>query len=70
VEGKVVKVSFNLAPEVVDVLKDLASKRGMTVTDVLRRAIGTEKFVQNEIDKGGKILVEEKDKSIKQVVFR
>jgi predicted DNA-binding protein len=70
VEDKVVKVSFNLAPEVVDVLKDLASKRGMTVTDVLRRAIGTEKFVQNEIDKGGKILVEEKDKSIKQVVFR
>jgi len=63
-----VKISANLAPEVVAALRDLAEKRGTSMTEVLRRAISMEKFIDDEIDRGGKLLVETADQEIKQVV--
>jgi predicted DNA-binding protein len=63
------KVSVNLPYEAVLALEELAKVRGTTMTEVLRRAIFTEKYLSDQVAEGGKILVEEKNKKLKQLVF-
>lgn len=67
---KVIKMSVNLPAEAVKVLKGLAKKRRLTMTDVLRQAIGTEKFIDDVNEDEGKILVEDKSGRVRQLVFR
>jgi hypothetical protein len=69
-ETGVVKLSANLPEGTIKLLRHLAEKRGTTMTEILRRAIETEGFLQEVIAKDGKVLVEDADKKIKQVVFR
>lgn len=66
----VIKMSVNLSADVVKVLKELAGKRNTTMTEVLRQAIGTEKFIDEVNKEKGKILVEDKKGRIRQLVFR
>lgn len=67
---KVIKMSVNLSADVVKALKELAEKRNTTMTEVLRQAIGTEKFIEEVNEEEGKILVEDKKGRIRQLVFR
>jgi hypothetical protein len=67
---KVIKMSVNLPADAVKVLKALAKKRRLTMTDVLRQAIGTEKFIDDVNEDEGKILVEDKRGRVRQLVFR
>jgi hypothetical protein len=66
----VVRLSVNLTPDVANTLRELAAARGTSITDALRRAIGTEKFLQDAANRNAKILVEEPDKTVKQIVLR
>ena len=66
--GKV-KVTVNLTQDEVDKLKAIAEEKGVTVTDVLRRAIATESFLQDAKTDGSKILIEDNDKKVRQVVI-
>lgn len=68
--NKIIKMSVNLSADVVGVLKALAGKRNTSMTEVLRQAIGTEKFIDEVNEKAGKILVEDKMGRIRQLVFR
>ncbi len=65
-----VKISVNLPRPVVDALKEMAATQNTTVTEMLRKAISTEKFLLDATSRDAKILIEEKDKTMKQVVFR
>lgn len=66
-----VKVTVNMTQEDVDTLKELAEEQGITLTDALRRAVRTEKFIREAVAEDANILVEDKrKKTIKQVVFR
>jgi hypothetical protein len=65
-----IKVSVNLTADDVNTLRALAEKRGTTVTETLRRAIGMEKFVEEVTANGGALLVEEKDKTLRHVIIR
>jgi len=40
------------------------------MTEALRRAISTEKFLLDTIEDNGKILIEDKKKNMHQVIFR
>lgn len=64
------KTSINLPTDAVETLKKLAAKRGSTMADVIRQAISTEKFLEETVSTGGKVLIEEKDKSIRQLLIR
>lgn len=66
----VVKLTVNLAEDVAQALKEMADRRGISITEAVRRAISTEKFIEDETAAGSKVLVEDKDKTIRQVVFR
>ena len=65
------KVTVNLPDELVDELRRMAEERDLTMTQVLRQAIESERFLQDELSKGNKVLIEnKKDKSIHQVIFK
>jgi len=66
----VVKVTVNLPKDLVDAVKELANKRHVTLTEVIRDAIGTEKFLADANDEGSKILIEDKKKNLRQIVLR
>jgi ribbon-helix-helix CopG family protein len=65
-EGR--RLSVNVALDVADAIDHLAKKRGLTITDVIRRAVSTYKFIDDETSGGGKILVERNGK-IREVTF-
>ena len=66
---RIIKVSVNLPEDVVASLKKTASKRGTTVTEVLRAAIGTEKYLAEKVESGSTVLLQDADKNITQLVF-
>lgn len=42
----------------------------MTLSEVIRDAISTEKYITEEIACGGSVLIEEKSGRVKEIVFR
>lgn len=69
-KNKVVKMSVNLSEEAVEALKSMASDRGVTVTEILRHAIGLEKYVDQVQKDNGKILIETSKGQVRELVFR
>jgi len=65
-----VRLTANLPEDVANTLRELAKRKGLNMTEVLLQAINLEKFATDTIDNGGKILIEEKDRSIKQLLVR
>jgi hypothetical protein len=66
---KVTKLSVNLSPDVVEAIRQLATKRKVTMTEVIRDAIGTEKFIEDE-KSSSKFLLEDCHGKLRQVFFR
>jgi len=65
-----VKISANLSDAVVNALKEIAAKRGISMTEALRQAISHEKYFQDAIDQDQKILLEEpKSGRLREVVL-
>jgi hypothetical protein len=64
------KITVNLSEEVLNALNELSRRRGLTVTETLRRSISTEKYIQDALDEGAKILIERPNGSIRELVFR
>ena len=62
------KVTVNLPADQVAFLQELAAKEGITFTDALRRSIGAERFFAEQHAAGRKVLVEEKDKRLREVM--
>jgi hypothetical protein len=60
---------MNLSHQTVEVLRELSRKSGTTMTEVVRRSIGLQKFAMAEIDAGGKLLVEDADGTMKRVLL-
>ena len=53
----VVKLNININDETEAALKELAARRGITVTETVRRAVAVYKFIEDEKDAGGKLQV-------------
>ncbi len=64
-----VKLSVNVSQEAADALRELAQQRGTTMTEVLRHAIATERFLQEETRKKSKILLEDDSGRTRELVF-
>lgn len=64
-----VRLSVNLSVESAGILKGLIRRKGLTITEGIRRAIAVWKFVEDESSKGNQIAVIERDGSIRQVVL-
>lgn len=64
-----VKLSANLSRPVVEALKDLAEKRGVSMTEALRQAISHEKYFQDAAERDERVLLEDKSGRLKEVVL-
>jgi Ribbon-helix-helix protein, copG family len=62
------RLSVNVALDVADAIDQLAKRHGTTITDVIRRAVSTCKYIDDEAQSGGKILVE-RNGTIREVKF-
>ena len=65
----VTKLTVNLPASVAQALKTMASERNTTVTEVLKSAIGTEKFISESVQSGSKVLVEKSPGNVRELVF-
>lgn len=64
------RLNVRLSPEVRKALDWLADARGVSAVEAVRRSIGTEKFFQELISKGAKVLVQmPNEKHVKEVIF-
>ncbi len=65
------KLTLRLSADNRQVLEWIASRYGnITLSEAVRRALGTEKFLLEQKEKGASILIQESDGRIKEVVFR
>lgn len=63
------RTSFNLSPEAEEVVRELARRRGVSMSEAIRRALSTEKFLTDKQTQGAKILIQEPDRTIREVVI-
>lgn len=54
-----VRLSVNLSPDVADALKQYASRKGISITEAVRRAITVLMFVENAQSRGASLHLEE-----------
>lgn len=65
------KISVNLSDQVLEALRGMAASDSVTVTEVLRRAISTHKFIEDAQRDGKLIYVRDPDTNeAERVVFR
>jgi len=54
---------------VAEALTEIANKHGTTITEAVRRSISTQKYIEDALDKGAKILIVEKEQPARELVF-
>lgn len=62
------KITVNLPEDQVAFLQKIAEAEDLSFTDVLRRSINSEKFFINQKKAKGKVLVEDADQRIREVM--
>ena len=67
--GGLVRLSINLSIEAVETLKELVDRKGVTITEGIRRAIVVWKFVEDETSRGNQIAVIQKDETVRKVII-
>jgi hypothetical protein len=63
------RITIRLSGEARDAVEALAKMRSTSINEVIRRAIGTEIFLMEAQERGGKILIQDKD-GTRQLVLR
>jgi hypothetical protein len=64
-----VRLSVNLSQETAQTLRGLIGRKGLSITEGIRRAIAVWKFVEDETSKGNQLAVIERDNSVKTVIL-
>jgi hypothetical protein len=67
--GHIVRLSINLSAETADSFKALLERKGLSITEGIRRAITVWRFLEDETAKGNQIAVIEQDESVRKVVL-
>jgi predicted transcriptional regulator len=63
------KTTIALPEDTVAALRDLANARNVSFTEVIRRAITMEKYLSDARSEGCRILIEDPEKLIKEIVI-
>jgi hypothetical protein len=65
------KITLRLSPDARTAMEWIATKYGnVSLAEVIRRALGTEKYLLEQREKGAAILIEEPGGRIKELVLR
>ena len=66
----VVKMTVNVTQEAAEALRSLAEKQGVSMTNIVNKAIALEKYMYDEVAKGGEVQISQKDGKVKAVFIR
>ncbi len=66
------RLTLRLSPEAREALEWIANQRqGVSYAEVIRRALGTERFLLEKMNEGASILIEEpKSKRLREIILR
>jgi len=68
-QERFVRLSVNLSNETAQAFKTLIRRKGLSITEGVRRAIAVWKFLEDETASGNQIAVIERDDSVRKVVL-
>jgi hypothetical protein len=68
-QERTVRLSVNLSAESAETFRTLIKRKGLTITEGIRRAIAVWKFVEDEMQRGNQIAVIERDDSVRKVIL-
>lgn len=63
------QINLKIPRAVIEALQDLADKRGYSLADALRHAVNTETYMNAQLEKGNKIVVQDSKGEVWRVVF-
>lgn len=69
-DGGVERFSLRLSKEAAKALKASAAKKGMSVNEFVRRALGTEIYLLDQIEAGATIIIERPEKPPTELLLR
>ncbi|WP_084013657.1 ribbon-helix-helix protein, CopG family [Mesorhizobium sp. LNJC384A00] len=64
------RLTVRLTKEAIDEVKAKAAAKGMTVNEFVRRALGTELYLLDQIDAGASVVLERPNKPPTELVLR
>lgn len=67
--AKKVRLNIDLSPEVAKALVEMAKQQDVSLSEVVRRSINTESFLRTKRASNGKVLIDEGNGVIKELVF-
>jgi len=68
-EDRLTRLSVNLSAETADSFRSLIKRKGLSITEGIRRAIAVWKFVEDETSRGNQLAVIEQDGSVRKVIL-
>jgi hypothetical protein len=68
-ESNLVRLHVNLSKPTNETLQSAASRRGMTVTETVRKAIGTWAWLDKQIEQGSRLQIVDRDGTVREVVL-
>jgi len=68
-QDKFVRLSVNLSFETAETFRELIARKGMSITEGIRRAIAVWKFIEDEKSRGNEIAVIEQDDTVRKVIL-
>lgn len=66
--GQPVRLSLNVSAETMSVLRDYAGRKGISLTEAVRRAIGILNFVDEAQESGASLVIERNGKT-QEIIF-
>lgn len=64
------KLTFRLGGDAMAEVRRQAAKKGISINEFVRQAIGTEVYLQEKIAQGARILVEDRNHTTREIVLR
>lgn len=64
------RLTLRLSPEARAALEKLTKLKGGTYADIIRKALGTELFLVEQNQNGSRILIEDRNKNMREIVLR
>jgi len=64
-----VRLSVNLSIETAEIFRSLIERKGLSISEGIRRAIAVWKFLEDEQSRGNQVAVIEQDDTVRKVVL-
>jgi Ribbon-helix-helix protein, copG family len=68
-KGRFVRLSVNLSFETAEIFRKLIERKGLSISEGIRRAIAVWNFLEDEKSRGNEIAVVEPDETVRKVVL-